>query len=141
MEKERARWNMIINDIWDTTLRKAGCLPDPLAPEIVEKMKAESRQFFEGSPQDNYLGAPDKYHKLMNEKQWEAGGGKEGLFEYTMYPVQHEAYRSGEAKVEFKADVAKRKAEKANAGKSAVPVTSAALAPTPTATLAIPTTP
>ena len=45
------------------------------------------------------------------------------------------------AKVEFKADVAKRKAEKANAGKPTVPATPAAPAPAPAAALTMPTTP
>lgn len=62
----------------------------------------------------------------MNEKQWEVGEDEEELFEYAMHPAQYEAYRSGKAKVEFKADVAKRKAEKANAGKPTVPATPAA---------------
>ena len=77
----------------------------------------------------------------MNEKQWEVGEDEEELFEYAMHPAQYEAYRSGKAKVEFKADVAKRKAEKANAGKPTVPATSAAPAPAPAATLTMPTTP
>ena len=58
-----------------------------------------------------------------------------------MHPAQYEAYRSGKAKVEFKADVAKRKAEKANAGKPTVPATPAAPAPAPAAALTMPTTP
>ena len=41
----------------------------------------------------------------MNEKQWEVGEDEEELFEYAMHPAQYEAYRSGKAKVEFKADV------------------------------------
>mgnify|MGYP000455934070 CR=1 FL=1 len=77
----------------------------------------------------------------MNEKQWEVGEDEEELFEYAMHPAQYEAYRSGKAKVEFKADVAKRKAEKANAGKPTVPATPAAPAPAPAATLTMPTTP
>ena len=129
MEKGKARWSMIADDIWDMILGKAGRLPGPLAPEIVEKAKAEGRQFFEGNPQDNYPDALDKYRKLMNEKQWEVGEDEEELFEYAMHPAQYEAYRSGKAKVEFKADVAKRKAEKANAGKPTVPATPAAPAP------------
>ena len=48
----------------------------------------------------------------MNEKQWEVGEDEEELFEYAMHPAQYEAYRSGKAKVEFKADVAKRKGRK-----------------------------
>lgn len=139
MEKGKARWSMIADDIWDMILGKAGRLPGPLAPEIVEKAKAEGRKFFEGNPQDNYPDALDKYRKLMNEKQWEVGEDEEELFEYAMHPAQYEAYRSGKAKVEFKADVAKRKAEKANVGK---PQTGAApAAPAGPVTLAMPTTP
>ncbi len=112
MEKGKARWSIIADDIWDMILGKAGRLPGPLAPEIIEKAKAEGREFFEGNPQDNYPDALDKYRKLMNEKQWEVGEDDEELFEYAMHPAQYEAYRSGKAKVEFTADVAKRKAEK-----------------------------
>ena len=117
MEKGKERWSMIADDIWDMILGKAGRLPGPLAPEIFEKAKAEGRQFFEGDPQENYPDALDKYRRLMNERHWEIGEDEEELFEYAMHPAQYEAYRSGKAKVEFKADVAKRKAEKANANK------------------------
>ena len=117
MEKGKERWSMIADDIWDMILGKAGRLPGPLAPEIIEKAKAEGRQFFEGDPQENYPDALDKYRRLMNERHWEIGEDEEELFEYAMHPAQYEAYRSGKAKVEFKADVAKRKAEKANANK------------------------
>lgn len=119
MEKGKERWSMIADDIWDMILGKAGRLPGPLAPEIIEKAKKEGRQFFESDPQENYPDALDKYRKLMNEKHWEVGEDDEELFEYAMHPAQYEAYRSGKAKVEFKADVAKRRAEKANANKPA----------------------
>ncbi|MDH6356810.1 biotin/lipoyl-containing protein [Parabacteroides sp. PF5-9] len=135
MEKGKARWSMIADDIWDMILGKAGRLPGPLAPEIIEKAKAEGREFFTGNPQDNYPDALDKYRKLMNEKQWETGEDDEELFEYAMHPAQYEAYRSGKAKVEFVADVATRKAEKAKAGQ---PVQEAASAP---AVIGLPTTP
>ncbi len=109
MEKGKERWSMIADDIWDMILGKAGRLPGELAPEIIEKAKKEGREFFEGNPQDNYPDALEKYRKLMNEKQWEVGEDDEELFEYAMHPAQYEAYRSGKAKVEFLADVAKRK--------------------------------
>ena len=134
MEKGKERWSMIADDIWDMILGKAGQLPGPLAPEIIEKAKAEGRKFYEGNPQDNYPDALDKYRKLMNERHWEVGEDEEELFEYAMHPAQYEAYRSGKAKVEFKADVAKRRAEKENAGK---PAPAAQVA----TTLAMPTTP
>ena len=127
---------MIADDIWDMLLGKAGRLPGALAPEIIEKAKAEGREFFTGNPQDNYPDALDKYRKMMNEKQWETGEDDEELFEYAMHPAQYEAYRSGKAKVEFLADVAKKKAdlnEKSAPAAPAVPATAAAPA--------LPTTP
>ncbi|MDH6535310.1 oxaloacetate decarboxylase [Parabacteroides sp. 52] len=133
MEKGKARWSMIADDIWDMLLGKAGRLPGTLAPEIIEKAKAEGREFFTGDPQTNYPDALDKYRKMMNEKQWEVGEDDEELFEYAMHPAQYEAYRSGKAKVEFIADVAKRKAEKANEGQAATssaPATTAMVLPT-----------
>lgn len=135
MEKGKVRWSMIADDIWDMILGKAGRLPGPLAPEIIEKAKNEGRQFFEGNPQDNYPDALDKYRKLMNEKHWEVGEDEEELFEYAMHPAQYEAYRSGKAKVEFTADVAKRKADKAQAEQPQVAT------PAGPVTLAMPTTP
>ena len=129
MEKGKQRWSMIADDIWDMILGKAGRLPGPLAPEIIEKAKAEGREFFEGDPQENYPDALDKYRKLMNERHWEVGEDDEELFEYAMHPAQYEAYRSGKAKVEFKADVAKRKAEKA-AAENPAPAVAAPVMPT-----------
>lgn len=133
MEKGKARWSMIADDIWDMILGKAGRLPGALAPEITEKAKAEGRQFFEGNPQDNYPDALNKYRKLMNEKQWETGEDDEELFEYAMHPAQYEAYRSGKAKVEFKADVAHKRA--------ALQAANHPVAPAVTATVAMPTSP
>ena len=133
MEKGKARWSMIADDIWDMLLGKAGRLPGPLAPEIIEKAKAEGREFFEGNPQDNYPDALDKYRKMMNEKQWETGEDDEELFEYAMHPAQYEAYRSGKAKVEFLVDVAQKKAALQGKAQPAAPAT--------TASAALPTTP
>ena len=64
----------------------------------------------------------------MNEKHWEVGEDDEELFEYAMHPAQYEAYRSGKAKVDFKVDVAKRRAEKEKAN---TPTTEVALPKTP----------
>ena len=130
MEKGKARWSMIADDIWDMILGKAGRLPGPLAPEIIEKAKAEGREFFTGNPQDNYPDALDKYRKMMNEKQWETGEDDEELFEYAMHPAQYEAYRSGKAKVEFLADVALKKKAQQEKEHPAAPVAAAPALPT-----------
>ena len=112
MEKGKERWGMIADDIWDMILGKAGRLPGKLAPEIIEKAEREGRKFFEGNPQDNYPDDLEKYRKLMKEKKWETGEDDEELFEYAMHPAQYEAYKSGKAKEDFLADVAKRRVEK-----------------------------
>jgi pyruvate carboxylase subunit B len=112
MEKGKERWGMIADDIWDMILGKAGRLPGTLAPEIIEKAEREDRKFFTGDPQDNYPDALDKYRKMMKENKWETGQDDEELFEYAMHPAQYEAYKSGKAKEDFLADVAKRRAEK-----------------------------
>ena len=112
MEKGKERWGMIADDIWDMILGKAGRLPGKLAPEIIEKAEREGRKFFEGDPQDNYPDDLDKYRKLMKENKWETGEDDEELFEYAMHPAQYEAYKSGKAKEDFLADVAKRRAER-----------------------------
>ncbi|MCD8167028.1 MAG: oxaloacetate decarboxylase [Bacteroides sp.] len=131
MERGKPRWGMIADDIWDMILGKAGRLPGPLAPEIIEKAKAEGRQFFEGDPQNNYPDSLDKYRKLMNEKQWETGQDDEELFEYAMHPAQYEAYKSGKAQVEFKADVARRKAAAKAEAQPAVSAAAPAMPTTP----------
>ena len=112
MEKGKERWGMIADDIWDMLLGKAGKLPGTLAPELVEKAEREGRKFFTGNPQDNYPDALDKYRKMMKENKWDLGEDDEELFEYAMHPAQYEAYKSGKAKEDFLADVAKRRAEK-----------------------------
>jgi pyruvate carboxylase subunit B len=112
MEKGKERWGMIADDIWDMILGKAGRLPGELAPEIGEKAEREGRKFFDGDPQENYPDALDKYRKLMKENKWALGEDDEELFEYAMHPAQYEAYKSGKAKEDFLADIAKKKAEK-----------------------------
>lgn len=123
MEKGRERWSMIADDIWDMILGKAGRLPGELAPEIVEKAKAEGRTFFTANPQDNYPDVLDDYRKKMAEKGWELGEDDEELFEYAMHPGQYEAYKSGKAKADFLADVEKRRSEKCKGNSAALPET------------------
>lgn len=109
MEKGKERWSMIADDIWDMILGKSGRLPGAVAEELVEKAKAEGKEFYTTSPQDNYPDQLEQYRKLMQEKGWDFGEDDEELFEYAMHPAQYEAYRSGKAKADFLADVEKRR--------------------------------
>ena len=112
MEKGKERWSMIADTIWDMILGKAGKLPGEVAPELVEMAKAEGREFLTSDPQENYPDDLDDYRKKMAEKGWPLGEDDEELFEYSMHPTQYEAYKSGKAKADFEADLAKRKAAK-----------------------------
>ena len=118
MEKGKERWSMIADDIWDMILGKSGQLPGEVAPEIKELAKAQGREFVTEDPQANYPDALDLYRQKMKDNGWETGQDDEELFEYAMHPSQYEAYKSGKAKADFEADLAKRKAEK-NAPKGA----------------------
>lgn len=114
MEKGKARWSMIADDIWDMILGKAGRLPGEVAPELKKMAAEQGRKFSDTDPQANYPDELDKYRKMMQEKGWETGQDDEELFEYAMHPSQYEAYKSGQAKAAFEADLAKKKAEAQN---------------------------
>ncbi len=118
MEKGKARWSMIADNIWDMILGKSGRLPGEVAPELVEMAKEQGRVFETEDPQSYYPDDLDTYRQKMQEKGWELGEDDEELFEYSMHPSQYEAYKSGKAKADFEADLAERKA-KANGADAA----------------------
>jgi pyruvate carboxylase subunit B len=67
------------------------------------------------------------YRQKMKEKGWDTGQDDEELMEYAMHPKEYEAYKSGEAKKKFLADLEARKAKKAakaNPAPVATPATS-----------------
>ena len=118
MEKGKNRWEMFPDTIWDMVLGKAGKLPGEVDDEIKALAAAQGRQFISTDPQENYPDCLDEFRAKMKANGWETGQDDEELFEYAMHPVQYEAYKSGKAKADFEADLAKRKAEK-NAPKGA----------------------
>lgn len=113
MEKGKERWSMIADDIWDMMLGKSGKLPGPLAQELIDKAKAEGREFHTEDPQTNFPDALDTFRAEMKENGWDFGQDDEELFELAMHPQQYRAYKSGKAKADFLADLEKRKADKA----------------------------
>lgn len=121
MEKGKARWSMIADNIWDMILGKSGRLPGEVAPELVEMAKEQGRVFETEDPQSYYPDDLDTYRQKMQEKGWELGEDDEELFEYSMHPSQYEAYKSGKAKADFEADLAERKAKANGAGVAELP--------------------
>ena len=121
MEKGKARWSMIADNIWDMILGKSGRLPGEVAPELVEMAKEQGRVFETEDPQSYYPDDLDTYRQKMQEKGWELGEDDEELFEYSMHPSQYEAYKSGKAKADFEADLAERKAKANGPGAAELP--------------------
>lgn len=121
MEKGKKRWEMFPDTIWDMVLGKAGKLPGEVDDEIKELAAAQGRKFVDSDPQDNYPDCLEEFRAKMKEKGWELGPDDEELFEYAMHPTQYEAYKSGQAKAEFEADLAKRKAAKETSGTAKLP--------------------
>ncbi|MBP7210634.1 MAG: oxaloacetate decarboxylase [Paludibacteraceae bacterium] len=114
MEKGKERWSMIADDIWDMMLGKAGQLPGKLDKELIAKAKEQGREFHNEDPQSNFPDALNTFRKEMEENKWELGRDDEELFELAMHPQQYRAYKSGQAKADFEADLAKRKADREN---------------------------
>ena len=116
LEKGKERWTMIADNIWDMILGKSGKLPGEVAPELKELAAKQGREFFTGNPQDLYTDKLDEFRKEMDANGWEYGQDDEELFELAMHPEQYRAYKSGKAKADFEADLAAKKAAKANVG-------------------------
>ncbi len=110
MEKGKDRWSMIADNIWDMILGKSGQVPGKLAPEIIELAKSEGKEFFTGHPQEPYPDALDDFRKEMDENGWDYGKDDEELMELAMHPEQYRNYKSGNAKDDFEADLAEKKA-------------------------------
>ncbi|MFH2140829.1 MAG: biotin/lipoyl-containing protein [Bacteroidota bacterium] len=107
----KGRFEMIDSKSWDMILGKAGTLPGPLAPEIIELAKSKSYEFYTGVPQDNYPEELDIWRKQMDDNGWEYGQDDEELFELAMHDRQYIDYRSGVAKQRFVEELEKLKSE------------------------------
>jgi len=105
------RFAMIDPNTWDMLLGRAGKLPGPLAPELIELARREGKEFYEGNPQDNYPDALDTYRKEMQENGWQPGEDKEELFELAMHDRQYRDYKSGVAKTRFMKEIEEKQAE------------------------------
>jgi pyruvate carboxylase subunit B len=108
----KGRFEMIDKNTWDMILGKAGTLPGPLAPEILELAQKGNKEFYTGIPQDAYPDELDKYRAEMVENGWETGENDEELFEFAMHDRQYKDYKSGIAKERFEEELASLKNKK-----------------------------
>ena len=107
----KERFAMIDPNTWDMLLGRAGTLPGPLAPELIELARKEGKEFYEGVPQDNYPDALPAYRQEMTEKGWDFGPDDEELFELAMHDRQYRDYKSGMAQERFLKEIADKQAE------------------------------
>jgi pyruvate carboxylase subunit B len=115
--KGKERYSMIDNNTWDMLLGKAGTLPGPVAPEIMEIAKQQARQVYTDVPQNAYPDELDKFRQEMTENKWDPGQDEEDLFELAMHPREYRDYKSGAAKKRFEEELSKmRTAHKISGG-------------------------
>jgi len=110
-------------------LGRAGTLPGPLAPELVELAKREGKEFYDGNPQDNYPDALDSFRKEMEENNWLPGDNEEELFELAMHDRQYRDYKSGVARTRFLKEVEDKRAEMMQGGPAKISKKQLLLAP------------
>jgi pyruvate carboxylase subunit B len=111
MAKGEERYSMMDENTWSMILGKAGTLPGPLAPEIIELAKKKGKEFYTGVPQELYPDALDKYRAEMNQLGWDTGTNDEELFEFAMHENQYRDYKSGLAKKRFLEEIDKMRAQ------------------------------
>jgi len=107
LSKGEERYSIMDENTWNMILGKAGTLPGPLAPELLELAKSQNREFYTGVPQDAYPDELDKFRKEMKENGWETGPDDEELFEFAMHETQYRDYKSGLAKKRFEEEIDK----------------------------------
>lgn len=117
----RERFAMIDPNTWDMLLGRAGKLPGAIAPELIELAVKEGREFYEGTPQDNFPDALDSYRREMEENKWPLGPDDEELFELAMHDRQYRDYKSGVAKTRFLKEVEDKKNELLKSSSAKVP--------------------
>ncbi len=111
------KFSIIDNNAWDMILGKAGNLPGTLAPEILKIAKQQGKEFYTGTPQENYPNELEKYKKEMKENGWEFGEDDEELFEFAMHDRQYRDYKSGLAKTRFNEELEKLREKTHNPSK------------------------
>lgn len=122
MEKGKERWSMIDENTWNMILGQQGQLLGPLDQEIIALANAQGRTFFDGNPQDLYPDQLDMYRQKLKDNGWDAGPDDEELFQYAMHPSQYEAFKSGEAKLKFEEDLAKKRVPKTVVSETSTPM-------------------
>jgi len=117
IEQGKGRFVMMDDAMWGMILGKSGKIPGTIDPALVELAKEQKREFTDVDPHTLVPNALDDFRKEMDENGWEYGQDDEELFELGMHPEQYRAFKSGQAKKQFLADLQKAKDAKLGGGK------------------------
>ena len=117
IEQGKGRFVMMDDAMWGMILGKSGRIPGEIAPELVELAEKQKREFTDADPHTLLKDALDDFKKEMDENGWDYGQDNEELFELAMHPEQYRAFKSGQAKKQFLADLQKAKDAKLGGGK------------------------
>lgn len=117
IEQGKGRFVMMDDAMWGMILGKSGRIPGKLDPVLVELAKTQKREFTDADPHTLIDNALDGFRKEMDENGWDYGQDDEELFELAMHPEQYRAFKSGQAKKQFLADLQKAKDAKLGGGK------------------------
>ena len=119
IEQGKGRFVMMDDAMWGMILGKSGKIPGTVDPELVELAKQQKREFTDVDPHTLLENALDGFKKEMDENGWDYGKDNEELFELAMHPEQYRAFKSGQAKKQFLADLQKAKDAKLGSKMSA----------------------
>ncbi len=117
IEQGKGRFVMMDDAMWGMILGKSGRIPGTIDSELVELAKKQKREFTDADPHTLLKDALDDFKKEMDENGWDYGQDNEELFELAMHPEQYRAFKSGQAKKQFLADLQKAKDAKLGGGK------------------------
>ena len=119
IEQGKGRFVMMDDAMWGMILGKSGKIPGTVDSELVELAKKQNREFTDVDPHTLLENALDSFKKEMDENGWDYGKDNEELFELAMHPEQYRAFKSGQAKKQFLADLQKAKDAKLGSKMSA----------------------
>ena len=109
LEQGKGRFVMMDDSMWGMILGKSGKLPGQLDPKIRELAIKQGREFTDVDPHTLLEDSLDGFIKEMDDNGWDRGQDDEELFELAMHPEQYRAYKSGQAKKNFLADLQKQR--------------------------------
>ena len=109
MTQGKGRFVMMDDSMWGMILGKSGKVPGEIAPELVALAEKQGRKFTTEDPHTLLTDALDEFCAEMQTNGWETGPDDEELFELAMHPEQYRAYKTGQAKKNFLADLQKAK--------------------------------